>query len=94
MRRILVSRSSLENPSPLLRFVRITSPSSISTLAPESLSRSAIILPMVVFPAPESPVNHNANPLCSMYHLLLIAPMMAGNRVVLCEYQLYDSNCC
>jgi hypothetical protein len=32
IRRMLVSRSSLEKPSPLDRFVRTTSPSSISTL--------------------------------------------------------------
>src|SRR6266545_4589768 len=64
IRRILVSRSSLLKPSPLERFVLTTSPSSSSTLAPAARSRRSIISEMVLFPAPDRPVNHSVKPLC------------------------------
>src|SRR5262252_7146713 len=62
MRRMLVSRSSLEKPRPLLRFARTSSPSSTSTLAPRARSCGTSALVSVVLPAPDSPVNHNVNP--------------------------------
>ena len=62
MRRMLVSRSSREKPSPLERCVRTTSPSSTSGARPRapraSLKRSA----RVVLPAPESPVSQMVKP--------------------------------
>src|SRR5438445_7237529 len=65
MRRMLVSRSSLLKPSPLERWVRTTSPSSSSTLAPAARRRASIRLEMVLLPAPESPVNQSTKPLCT-----------------------------
>src|SRR3954468_7208549 len=66
MRRMFVSRSSLENPSPLLRWVRTTSPSSTSTFMPRLRSSFTTISLTVVLPAPLRPVNQSVNPLCSM----------------------------
>src|SRR5581483_10447233 len=62
MRRILVSRSSLEKPRPLLRLVRTSSPSSTSTLTPRARSSGKIASVKVVLPAPDSPVNQSVNP--------------------------------
>src|SRR5262245_20920539 len=72
MRRMLVSRSSLLNPSPFERWVRTTSPSSISTAAPAARRRVSIRFEMVLLPAPESPVNQRTKPLCTpaSQHLL------------------------
>ena len=61
-RRTLVSRSSLEKPSPALRFFRTSSPSRISTLRPAATSSCLRRCASVDFPAPESPVNHTTNP--------------------------------
>src|SRR5581483_5075926 len=62
MRRMLVSRSSREKPSPLLRFVRTSSPSRTSMRTPRSRSRGARYSASVDLPAPESPVNQSVNP--------------------------------
>src|SRR5689334_2563398 len=62
MRRMLVSRSSREKPSPLLRCVRTSSPSSTSTGTPRSRSATASRAESVDLPAPESPVNQTVNP--------------------------------
>src|SRR5574341_1365517 len=62
MRRILVSRSSLENPNPLLKFVRTTSPSSTSTLPPRAFNIGTSCSVIVDFPAPERPVNQMVQP--------------------------------
>src|SRR4249919_4377462 len=64
MRRMLVSRSSFEKPSPLERFSRTTSPSRISSLEPRSRRCPSSSREMVVLPAPESPVNQRVKP-CS-----------------------------
>src|SRR3989338_4139470 len=66
MRLMFVSRSSLLKPSPLLRLGRTSSPSRISTLTPRRRSSSATRVDNVDLPAPESPVNHSVNPLCSI----------------------------
>src|SRR5688572_11571112 len=65
MRRMLVSRSSLEKPSPFERFSRTTSPSRISSLEPRDRSCSSTSLEMVVLPAPERPVNQRVKPFSS-----------------------------
>src|SRR5262245_48768006 len=62
IRRMLVSRSSFEKPSPLERFSRTTSPSRISSLQPRSRRCPSNSLEIVVLPAPESPVNQRVNP--------------------------------
>src|ERR1044072_9489485 len=65
IRRMFVSRSSFENPSPLERFSRTTSPSSTSSFEPRlrsSLTRWVVIVDL---PEPESPVNHRQKPLSS-----------------------------
>jgi hypothetical protein len=72
IRRMLVSRSSLEKPRPLERFSRTTSPSSTSTLEPRSRSCSSTIFEIVVLPAPESPVNHSVKPLSSAISFLFV----------------------
>src|SRR5215211_1969570 len=62
IRRMLVSRSSFEKPSPLERFSRTTSPSSTSSFEPRlrsSLTRCVVIVDL---PEPESPVNHRQKP--------------------------------
>src|SRR4029077_20815881 len=65
MRRMLVSRSSLEKPSPLERFSRTTSPSRISSFEPRSRRWPSSSLEIVVLPAPESPVNQRVKPFSS-----------------------------
>src|SRR5258706_14750963 len=62
MRRIFVSRSSLEKPRPLERFVLISSPSRTSTDMPRALISRLSAPASVVLPAPDNPVNHNVNP--------------------------------
>src|SRR5579885_2233659 len=59
---MLVSRSSLENPSPFDRFIRTSSPSRISTRCWRLRSSWATRLARVDLPAPESPVNQRVNP--------------------------------
>src|SRR5258705_13696883 len=72
MRRIFVSRSSLEKPRPLDRFVRTSSPSSISIFNPRPTNSEANAVASVDLPAPESPVNQTVNPLLSVIeHVLL-----------------------
>src|SRR5688572_13989336 len=66
MRRMFTSRSSLLKPRPFERCVRTTSPSSTSTLAPNSRSRCSSRLEMVLLPAPDIPVNQIVNPLCTL----------------------------
>src|SRR5919109_4060218 len=63
MRRMLVSRSSLEKPRPLERFSRTTSPSRISSLEPRPRSSCSTSFETVVLPAPERPVNQRVKPL-------------------------------
>src|ERR671933_1341473 len=60
--RTFVSLSAREKPKPFDRFVRTMSPSRTSTLPMRSLSFLSTISLTVVFPAPESPVNHRVNP--------------------------------
>src|ERR1051325_10824514 len=67
IRRIFSSRSSLLNPSPLERCVRTTSPSRTSTFAPIERRRSSSSFEIVLFPAPDMPVNHRVKPLCTPY---------------------------
>src|SRR5579875_1021366 len=69
MRRIFVSRSSLEKPRPLLRLVRIASPSRISTCSPRSRNTGARRPAIVDLPAPDRPVNQTVKP--CMNHSLL-----------------------
>ena len=57
MRRMLVSRSSLEKPRPFERFSRTMSPSRISSREPRLMSSVETSSEMVDLPAPESPVN-------------------------------------
>src|ERR1035441_7612535 len=64
MRRTFSSRSSLLKPRPFDRCVRTTSPSSISTRAPNWRSFSSSKREIVLLPAPLMPVNHNVKPLC------------------------------
>src|SRR5260221_14633431 len=59
---MFVSRSSLLNPSPLLRFVRTSSPSRISTRLPRAWSFGVIALAIVDFPEPDKPVNQRVKP--------------------------------
>src|SRR5215217_117503 len=62
MRRMFVSRSSLEKPRPLERFSRTTSPSRISRRLRRERSSSSSCVEIVVLPAPESPVNQRQKP--------------------------------
>src|ERR1700677_4838376 len=62
MRRIFSSRSSLLKPRPLERYVRTTSPSSTSTLAPQSRNLCSRSFAVVLLPAPDIPVSHTVNP--------------------------------
>src|SRR5215813_2451653 len=78
MRRMLVSRSSLEKPRPLLRFVRTSSPSSTSMLTPRARSCGTSALVSVVLPAPDNPVNHNVNPCDTNLFPLVILEAAAG----------------
>src|SRR5437016_675084 len=59
---MFVSRSSLLNPSPLLRWARTTSPSRTSTRCPLERSDRARSWASVVLPAPESPVSQTTKP--------------------------------
>src|SRR5919109_3526482 len=72
IRRMFVSRSSLEKPRPLERFSRTTSPSSTSTLEPRLRNSSSTIFEMVVLPAPESPVNQSVKPFSSAISFLFV----------------------
>src|SRR5215475_5114826 len=72
IRRLLVSRSSFEKPSPLERFSRTTSPSRISSFEPRSRRCPSSNLEMVVLPAPESPVNQRVNPFSSAMSRLIL----------------------
>src|SRR5262249_51647391 len=65
IRRMLISRSSRLKPSPFERWVRTTSPSSTSTLAPASRSRVSMRPEIVLLPAPDRPVNQRTKPLCT-----------------------------
>src|SRR5262245_9672917 len=72
IRRMLVSRSSLENPSPLERFSRTTSPSSTSSFEPRfrsSLTRWVVIVDL---PEPDSPVNQRQKPGWSIICVFLL----------------------
>src|SRR5579863_5596367 len=62
MRRMLTSRSSLENERPFDKLVRTTSPSRTSTLRPCARSRSATGTDSVDLPAPDMPVNQSVKP--------------------------------
>src|SRR5262249_8603857 len=62
IRRMFLSRSSFENPSPFDRCSRTSSPSSSSTRRPRERSSSTTMLAIVLFPAPERPVNHRQQP--------------------------------
>src|SRR5262245_40980485 len=59
---MFVSRSSFEKPSPLERFSRTMSPSRISSLESRSRRCPSSSLEIVVFPAPDSPVNQRVKP--------------------------------
>src|SRR5688572_26115500 len=63
MRSMFVSRSSFEKPSPFERCSRTSSPSSHSTSSPRRSSSGRTSSAIVVFPAPERPVNQSVNPL-------------------------------
>src|SRR5262245_32421460 len=78
MRRMLRSRSSLEKPRPLLRFVRTSSPSRTSIFTPRSRSCGTSAFVSVVLPAPDSPVNHNVNPRVTDFSSLVILEAAAG----------------
>src|SRR5918996_3163915 len=72
IRRMLVSRSSFEKPSPLERFSRTTSPSSTSSFEPRlrsSLTRWVVIVDL---PEPESPVNQRQKPCWSLIGVFLL----------------------
>ncbi len=62
IRRMFVSRSAFENPSPSDRCSRTSSPSSSSTLRPRSRNDSTTMFAIVLFPAPDRPVNHRQQP--------------------------------
>src|SRR5579859_3302123 len=62
MRRMLVSRSSLEKPRPFERCVRTSSPSSSSECRPRRVSSVCRAFAMVDLPAPDRPVNQTTNP--------------------------------
>src|SRR5262249_28521468 len=59
---MFVSRSSLLKPSPFDRGVRISSPSSVETLRPNSARRSTKACATVLLPEPDSPVNQIVSP--------------------------------
>src|SRR5262249_19684888 len=62
MRSMFLSRSSFEKPSPFDRCSRTSSPSSHSTRCPRRSSSGRTSSAMVVFPAPERPVNQSVKP--------------------------------
>src|ERR1044071_6517663 len=78
MRRMFVSLSSFENPSPFDRFVLTSSPSNTSTRTPRALSSGTSLAASVVFPAPESPVSHRTNPRPSFNPTPIIPLSSAG----------------
>jgi hypothetical protein len=65
IRRMLMSRSSFENPRPFERFSRTTSPSSTSSGIPRSSNSSISTSVIVDLPEPERPVIQRVNPLWS-----------------------------
>src|SRR6267143_6945110 len=65
IRRMFVSRSSFPKPSPFERCSRTSSPSRSSTRRPRARSSSITISAIVLFPAPDSPVNQTQHPSCS-----------------------------
>src|SRR3989344_766675 len=81
MRLILVSLSSLEKPRPLLKLVRTTSPSRISTLRPAAFRRFSKILAMVDLPAPDNPVNQMVTPVDIKLSSYLILNKRVRNAV-------------
>ena len=82
MRRMLVSRSSFEKPRPLLRCVRMTSPSRTSTFMPRAHNSSSSRFASVDLPAPDNPVNQMVRPLCSMIRFSI------GDFVVILDFRL------
>src|SRR5690625_1097017 len=62
MRFTFVSRSSLLKPSPLLKWVRTSSPSNTSTARPRRRKSSASRVANVDLPAPDKPVSQSTNP--------------------------------
>src|SRR5215203_455032 len=67
--RTLMFLSSLEKVKPLDRLVLTMSPSRTSTCRSLSRSSCSTISEMVVFPDPESPVNHKVNPRSSFIYV-------------------------
>src|SRR6188508_1970242 len=59
---MFVSRSSFEKPSPFERCWRTASPSRYSTSRPRRSSSGPTISAIVVFPAPDKPVNQSVKP--------------------------------
>jgi hypothetical protein len=59
---MFVSRSSLENPRPLDRFCRTTSPSRISVFICRAWNSWYSISAIVDLPAPDRPVNQTVKP--------------------------------
>src|SRR5262249_32309445 len=98
MRRMLVSRSSLLKPKPLLRLVRTSSPSRTSTCLPSALSRGVSASVSVDFPAPDMPVNQRVNPLSILLQLLqrngggLYTPIRAWTTPVRTEVRKSQSS--
>src|SRR5258707_7091917 len=80
MRLMLVSRSSLEKPSPFDRLVRTSSPSKTSTFTPRTVNSAAKRAANVVLPAPDNPVNHTVNPLLLFISLLCPQVVIIGRN--------------
>ena len=78
IRRMFVSRSSLENPRPFDRFLRTSSPSRISVFRPRACSSWYSISAIVDFPEPERPVNHTVNPFVALRHRKLLPTTPSG----------------
>src|SRR5262245_13028700 len=66
MRRMFSSRSSLENPRPLVRRSRTSSPSRTSTGQARRLNSPSSRRARVLLPALGKPVNHTTNPSVAM----------------------------
>src|SRR5438105_9551166 len=64
MRSMFVSRPSFEKPRPFERCSRTSSPSSHSTSRPRRSNSGRTSSAIVVFPAPDRPVNHSVKPNC------------------------------
>ena len=75
---MLMSRSSLENPRPLDKFSRTTSPSRISIGTSASSSLCSTIWAIVVLPEPDSPVNQITHPRSRFACLMLAVPLSPG----------------